>query len=138
MRLTRATRAQIERILAHDRDLYDGTPCLNVPERSAWWVVDGDPSNGYCGARVTLDGRTCVMERAWLAPHYRGCGLQRRMLRVRLAFGRKRRCRKAYTYTWFENVPCQRNLARAGFLPVRIRESEDGKWIVYERPLSPA
>ncbi len=108
---------------------------------AAWWTIDGDPEAGYCGAvlgprrlarggwaplemvSAGLHGRAkppCLhLTRGVVAPDFRGQGLQARMISVRLAWGRRHGAEVAQTYTYHDNVPSMRNLARAGFLPLR-------------------
>lgn len=132
MRLTRATPEQAREC----REIDFGWSESHAPEGCAWWVVDGAPVNGYCAAQITPDGETVRLERAYVAPTLRGLGLQRRMIRVRLRFGRARGASKAYTYTWGGNVRSQRSLIREGFLPSRsVVDSEGTRWTVYEREI---
>lgn len=132
MEITRATRAQARECVRRYTTLWGA---LHDPAAVVWWVLDGSPGAGFAGARLTPDGTTCRMTAAWVAPEHRGHGIQLRMLRIRLRFGRSRGCEKAYTYTWIENTASQRSIVRAGFLPVRCVRKNGDSWIVYERAL---
>jgi GNAT superfamily N-acetyltransferase len=133
VRLTRATKAQARECVRAFSARWGSRTWL---EAVTWWVLDGSPRAGYCGAYVTADGVTVKMTAAYVAPEYRGAGIQRRMLQIRTQFGRARGCDTAYTYTWIENIASQRSIVRAGFLPVRCKLGPEGEaWIVYEKSL---
>lgn len=128
----RATETQARAVRALERVHFPGS--TRVPGGVVWWVVDGDPSNGYAGAR--MDGDALVLERAWVAPALRGRGLQGRLVRARVAWGRRQGARRAITYTWGGNVGSMRALVRAGFLPARRSWDGTHSWITFERPLT--
>ena len=131
MRITRATPAQVEAIAAQDRRLFPGARDLEPDHRAAWWVVDGRPRLGYCTATVGPEG--LFLERAWLTPSLRGRGLQRRMIRVREAWGRRMGARMSRTYTWGGNVASMNSLIRCGYtIELRVWNGKKS-WIHWRR-----
>lgn len=81
-------------------------------QRSAWWVA-GD-GLAFAGARM-LDNGALYLTRAGVIPSARGQGLQLRLIRARLAWGRRRGARVAITYTAVDNIASANNMIRAGF-----------------------
>lgn len=87
-------------------------------EAIEWWVAraaDGRPV-AYAGARgmQTVAGG-CWLSRCAVLSEAQGHGLQRRLIRVRLAWARRAGLTEAYTYTVPANAPSMNNLIRCGF-----------------------
>jgi GNAT superfamily N-acetyltransferase len=87
-------------------------------EAAEWWVAR-DPSGkpvAYAGARFmqSVEGG-CWLSRCAVLAEAQGAGLQRRMIRVRLAWARRHGLTEAYTYTVPWNSPSMNNLIRCGF-----------------------
>jgi len=82
---------------------------------SQWWIgwVDKEPA-AYAGLRL-LPGGLAFLSRAGVLPPARGKGLQRRLIRVRLAAARRAGLETAFTYTVADNVPSMNNLIAEGF-----------------------
>lgn len=124
-RITPATLEHLDEIRDLDAREFRGA---NYPEGSTFWVVDGDPELGYCAAVIGVDPvrpdgpRVVHLTRGYVGEPLRGSGLQGRMIRLRLAWGRRHGVTRAQTYTWRDNIPSMRSLARAGFLPLRYRD----------------
>lgn len=94
-----------------------------VPEEAAnwrngrWWLLEcGREVVGYAGARIlpAPDVATLYMCRAAIERGHRGKGLQKRLIRVRLSWGRKQSCRTAITYT-MQNPASANSLIACGF-----------------------
>ncbi len=128
MRLTIATPDEVEEIREIDALEFPGAA---FPEDSTFWVLDRDPEAGYCGAVVGParraggdwhGGQAVHLTRGYVDPDLRGRGLQRRMVRTRLAWGRREGASLAQTYTWHENIASMRTLARCGFVPLRASD----------------
>lgn len=97
---------------------------------SVWWLaktVEGSPV-AYAGLYLGIEGQAWLV-RAGVLKAYRGGGLQRHLIRVRVKEARRRRLGRVLTYTSAENLPSQRNLIRCGFLPYRA----EGGCIYFER-----
>lgn len=111
---------QLDRICFPDDDRID-------PSVGTWWVAyhDGDPI-GFAGAKLLVTpitnvrgvdmGGAVFLSRCGIIPIYQGLGLQRRLIRVRLSWARRKRCKRAITYTAYKNVSSARNLQKEGFL----------------------
>ena len=86
------------------------------PATQHWLLEDeeGKPA-GFCSAyRLTWENGI-YLTRAGLLPRARGRGLQRRMIRTRLRWGRDIGADFAITYTSLDNGPSIANLIRSGF-----------------------
>jgi len=95
-------------------------------DSSTWWVAYlGDRAVAFAGARVCkTDLKLVYLSRCGVLPAARGLGLQRRLIRCRIAWARRQAGRKAViTYTLAHNHHSSNNLIRCGF------RLYDGKWI---------
>lgn len=101
---------------------------------TVWWVVDGDPRNGWAGARI--DQGELVLERVWVSPRLRGRGLQLQLIRKRLRWGRRQGCLRARTYTWGGNLASMNSLIRAGFRMCGRTWDGAHSWVSWEKWLT--
>jgi len=90
-------------------------------KKDTFWLVRdsaGEPV-GYCSVRPAMYSpkEHAFLSRVGILPTHRGLGLQRRMIRVRLAWARRRGFTHAVTYAHVTNTASLRNLIREGFLP---------------------
>ena len=86
--------------------------------QSAWWLATGEDgdSAGFCGVKADTEGQWVYLIRAGVCEGYRGRGLQRRMIQVRLNWARRcTRAAIAITDTIPENTASNNNLIRCGF-----------------------
>jgi GNAT superfamily N-acetyltransferase len=120
---------QIDEILALDLPWSKEEP----DERTEWWALDGDPSKAYAGAFV--EGEALHLERCYVSPELRGGRLQRRLIRVREAWGRRMGCTHAVTYTSTAFWKSYRSLIRCGYLPTGYRFVGGRGWIDWRREL---
>jgi ribosomal protein S18 acetylase RimI-like enzyme len=91
--------------------------------QGAWWIAyTGDQEAGYCGIKqfATGDGYLC---RSGVLPKFRGCGLQKIMIRRRVAYARSLGW-KAVTSDTASNPQSGNSLIACGF---RLYEPER-KW----------
>lgn len=124
-RIMRATAQELEEIREIDAREF---PEAEFPEASIFWVVDNDPEIGYCAAEVGFDpvrppGAPLVLHltRGVVGEDHQGQGLQLRMIRHRLRWGRRLDVTRAQTYTHHDNAASMRTLGRAGFIVLRCR-----------------
>jgi GNAT superfamily N-acetyltransferase len=86
-------------------------------KRGQWWVVyndEGEPV-AFAGARpVEVGSKMIYLCRCGVVPEYRGRGLQKKLIRVRLRYARKAGFKTAVTDT-ADNVPSANNLIACGF-----------------------
>jgi GNAT superfamily N-acetyltransferase len=93
-------------------------PCDEMPafNKGYWWIVyDGDLPIGFCGlTHVTSWDAAGYLSRGGVIDEYRGKGLQRRMINVRVQKARK------VGWNWLisatrDNIPSSNNLISCGF-----------------------
>ena len=134
-RITRATEADLLDIVESGRHWTDP-----MPADSTWWVVDGDPEHGYAGAEVRVTGDVTFhyalhLTRCYVHADLRGRGLQQRLIRVRLAWGRRQGAAYATTYTHARNVASVRALQRCGFMLASATHTDGETWQTWGRAL---
>jgi len=104
-----------DRIFGSDASYFEG------PERGNfyWLVKRGAVPVGYCSVRPSVfdPTHTVFLSRSGVLHAARGKGLQRRMIRVRVAWARARRYKFAVTYCSTSNIWSARNLFTEGFQP---------------------
>ena len=111
---TAADRAHIARMLP----LYLDTD--ESPSAGTWWLAwdehDPEPA-GFAGARIWDEGgeQALILTAAGVVMRARGRGLQRDLIRVRLAYARAEKLVRVWTYTHRKNLHSANNLIRCGF-----------------------
>lgn len=96
-------------------------------ERYHWWIVG---NAAYAGLRIEKD--VAHFTRAGVMPDYRGQGLQKVLIKARLAWCKRRGIKTVKTYTSFDNTASIASLKACGFIG---RKSRDGKWIRFTKEL---
>jgi len=115
LRVLRASAKHVETLRAlhtltfrHDahEDYLDGS----------WWIVwDGPEPVAFCGMRQSgTEAGSVYLSRCGVLASHRGRGLQRRLLRTRLAEAKRLGYRAAITTTYL-NTASANNLIRSGF-----------------------
>jgi RimJ/RimL family protein N-acetyltransferase len=104
---------------------------------SLWWlaVMDGK-AVGFAGMTVEPDGSKAYLCRAGVVKIARGGGIQRRLLRARLAYALRLRVPRVWTYVWAYNLPSLRSCLRAGMLPYFVDKPDTHTWIYLEKHLA--
>ena len=108
----------------YNQDLYERLQALDkrvfvdakneFKEYREWWVmVDNDTIIAYCGS-LYADG-VCLFVRAWVHRPFRGKGLQRKMIKLRLKAGKSLACYRAITYVYTDGTTSMNNLINTGF-----------------------
>jgi len=78
-----------------------------------WWVlVDKNKIIAYCGCLYSSDN-ICIFVRAWVHKPYRGKGLQKKMIDLRLRAAKE--CCAVITYTLANNYASANSLISKGF-----------------------
>lgn len=107
-------------------------------EGNDWWVATdtvGSPV-GFATARASKKEKgAAFLSRCGVSVKARGNGLQRRFIRARVAWARKRGFRRAVTYCMLGNVASARNLIREGFLPYWPKKRWAGDAWYFEKDL---
>lgn len=93
--------------------------CVPPGGNIVWWIAKEIDESvgyakvaGYAGARI-VDGEI-YLERAAVCKWARGQGLQKKLIRARLRYGRAQRCTHAVTYT-INNPASANSLISCGF-----------------------
>jgi GNAT superfamily N-acetyltransferase len=104
-------------------------------EDTEWWGAwAGAELVGYAGARAPLEWPgVYFLSRAGVAEQARGQGLQRRLVRARVARARRLRCHSCVTYTSPDNAASMRTLIACGFKPYCPEPPYVGDAYVYWR-----
>lgn len=86
-------------------------------EGSELWFVVNDEHNpvAYAAGNVYRPDKALYLNRAGVLPEARGSGLQRRLVRARVAWAKGRGLRMVYTYTVPSNIHSINNLIACGF-----------------------
>jgi len=88
--------------------------------RATWWIAyQGDQVAGYCA--ILPRGRGGYLARAGVLKDFRGQGLQKRMIALRLRYAREQGWPWVVTDTHKQNEASIRSLEQMGFRPYRPR-----------------
>lgn len=99
-----------------DRVCFPGDAPYPV-DGARWWIArlgNGD-AVGYCGAKWWAPDNSVYLCRAGVLPSFRGSGLQRRMIDIRVTWARREGAECVFTYTLSNNAASCNSLIRAGF-----------------------
>ena len=81
-------------------------------ENRDWWVItSANQIIAYCGCAFSEN--ICIFVRAWVHKDYRGQGLQKKMIKLRLKSAYD--CYTAITYTTTDNYASANSLISQGF-----------------------
>lgn len=101
------------------RELHDqvfGSSYWPGDDQEYWLAFDGHGAlAGFCSAKYSREHNTVSLTRAAVVRGARCAGLQRRMIRVRLAWARRIGAVRVVTYCSVKNYPSMTNLLRCGF-----------------------
>lgn len=98
-----------------DRECFPDDEPIKTTD-AAWWIAtwDGSPV-AFAGAKWWLPDNAVFLCRCGVQPIARGHGIQRRLIRTRLAWASEHGAAGVYTYTVPGNVVSTNNLLAAGF-----------------------
>lgn len=96
---------------ALDFKVFSGCANEFKPNRDWWVIVSGNKIIAYCGCSFV--DNICIFVRAWVHIDYRGKGLQKKMIKLRLKSAYD--CYIAITYTTIDNYPSANSLISQGF-----------------------
>jgi GNAT superfamily N-acetyltransferase len=126
MRIRRASDADFGEIKRMDAAIFPGDSGLDIDAQ--YWVA---PGAAFAAAKLLEEEGLLYLYRAGVLPKARGRGLQKRMIRARLRWGRANECAQAVTFTTNWNTVSMRNLIRCGFLPYTPSFKWAGEGVVY-------
>lgn len=105
------------RIVAMDAKCFEGgmAPAL-ADNAGTWWIAyAGKEEAGYCGVKQSSTGKNYgYLCRAGVMPRFRGLGLQKAMIRRRVAYARSQGWSMVVTDT-HDNAPSGNSLISCGF-----------------------
>ena len=103
-----------------------------LPNRD-WWVILDNKSQiiAYCGSLYSQG--VCIFVRAWVDKKYRGMGIQKRFITLRLREAKKQGCHVACTYTTRDNYSSVNNLMGKEFKYYNPEYAYGGKDMMYFR-----
>jgi ribosomal protein S18 acetylase RimI-like enzyme len=107
-------------------DSFDGT--------DFWVVLDGSEPVGFAtGRKSEVAGNWYMLTRAGVLKQARGQGLQRRLIRVRVAHARKNKYEGCVTYVANRNSASAINVLRSGFELYDPLIKSRRKWVKKKR-----
>jgi len=105
-------------VMALDEICFPGDDRVN-PAGALWWIVWlGKTPVAYAGMRLCQDPRNeglAFLNRAGVVPAHRGRGLQKRLIRARVAAARRLAVNELVTYVMTYNVASINSLVSSGF-----------------------
>lgn len=129
----RAVEAELEEIHALDRLLLPESPPSDDTEFVGAW--DGPHLVGYGGVRTAIRPWPGIafMSRSGVVEGYRGQGLQKRMIRMRVRMAKRAGCCAVITYTTCDNAPSANSLISCGFKIYAPTTAYVGQGFIYWR-----
>lgn len=122
-----------EQVIELDYKVFSGCNDEFKLNRDWWVVVSGNKIIAYCGCGFT-EG-LCIFVRAWVHKDYRGQGLQKKMIKLRIKSAYD--CHMAITYTSIDNYPSVNSLISQGFKFYSPEYAYGGREMLYfQKPLN--
>jgi GNAT superfamily N-acetyltransferase len=125
----------IETVKDLDREIFTDSPRLTDEEleKSVWWLAyDGGHAVGFAGVWPNINQDRAFLTRAGVLPEARGGGMQKKLIRVRVAYAKKLGIRRCYTYVWVGNYASMKSLVRCGFHPYYHSRDCDASRLYFE------
>jgi GNAT superfamily N-acetyltransferase len=108
----------LEDVLAIESECFpsDSWRVADAWDRWTWWVFEqNNDVKAFAAASIIEGSATMFLALVGVTAHARGQGLQRRLIRVREAWGVRQCCTHAITYTAPGNVASSNNLIKCGY-----------------------
>lgn len=112
----------------------DSPEDIKLNENNHWWLAFQSGEPVASGGISHYSGSVWFLCRAGVLPQARGQGLQKRLIRKRLAWARANDVSRVITYTMWDNVPSMKSLVRAGLAPYHADYTYGTLW--FERSLA--
>lgn len=113
-RITVRQTKDIEVIKELHREILPGDEFYERDTNRYWLAFCDGVLAGFCIATVLQD-RIVFLSRSGVLPEFRGLGIQKRMIQIRLWFARKIKSPAAITYTMKDNHASSNNLVKCDF-----------------------
>jgi GNAT superfamily N-acetyltransferase len=99
-------------------------PDLNHVETefSVMWAAVDEKGTVVGMAGLEMDGEDAHMTFCVVSPEARGRGIQRRLIKARVAWAKRQGLRRVSTYAHVRNSYSLCNLLRCGFVPVEVTD----------------
>jgi GNAT superfamily N-acetyltransferase len=113
----------------------DREACWRPVSESVWWLARNEHGDvlGYAAARM-WSPKVGYLAWARVLPFARGAGLQRRLIRARVAWCRAQGAQHVVTYTAPDNAASMRSLIACGFRPYLPEHPWVGsEWVYWKR-----
>jgi GNAT superfamily N-acetyltransferase len=94
-----------------------------VLSSEALWVVLDDDNEVVGAAGASVSRGRLILTICFLSPKARGYGFQKKLIDLRLRWGRKQGCKIAYTYTYRRNHASMISLLKNNFSPYYVDKS---------------
>jgi hypothetical protein len=116
-----------------DKKLFSKDEVRDFSEDEIWIGWHNDTPIAYCSVKyVDLpDNKFAFLSRAGVLTKYRGKGLQKRMIRLRVRDAKRRGFNFICTYTVMCNYASSNNLISCGFKLYDPETNWAGKWVLY-------
>jgi GNAT superfamily N-acetyltransferase len=113
--IRQARDGELDEIIELDKAILDGAFWDHEKDEAFWVAMCGEQIVAYAAARASryFPGEA-YLSRAGVVPEFRGHGLQKRLIRARLAWARRAGLKAAYTYT-LRNPASANSLIACGF-----------------------
>ncbi len=90
----------------------------------------------FAGVKIQPDD-IAFFNRCGVKDKYRGCGLQKHLIKARCILAKKMGAKKIRTYTSLDNYSSINSLLRCGFkITAPVPDLDNGKWLIWEKKLS--
>lgn len=114
-KLSNPSLGMLKRIQTMDAVCFPGDDPVEIrPTDHVWVAYHKGELVGFSLARELADEPVLYFTRVGVMPPHRGCGLQKRFIRCRVAYARRLRCRCVITYT-VHNPASSNSLISCGF-----------------------
>ena len=128
IRIRLAKDAELDEINELDSTLLPPKTWHGQDHDEIWVAIADGHIVGYASIRESeLIPGWAYLSRAGVAPDWRGHGLQKRLIRVRLRWAKRRGLIAAYTYT-VDNPASANSLIACGFRQFRPKEFQVWEW----------
>lgn len=98
-----------------------------------WLVRDKKKAIGMCSLKPLPDEGSVFFSYSVIDPKYRGRGIQRKLIRARLAWAKRHGYTCASTYTLKDNYPSMSNLIKCGFMFYDPHSEYTKNWFYFKK-----
>ncbi len=125
----------LQAVIELDREIFAGDILIQEKELGAceWWLAyDGETPVAFAGIWPLPEEGKAFLAKSGVIKAYRGSGLQKRLIRVRMSYAKEIGLYRCYTYIWAGNHASMRSLISCGLRPYYFGRSENASWLYFE------